>query len=64
MYEKRITINQGMAASDVDKFERLGCPGRTAADPQEVNLDTADDSYESLAEWRAEKYDQLMTAEK
>ncbi|MGR1082907.1 radical SAM protein [Olegusella massiliensis] len=64
MYEKRITINQGMADSDVDKFERLGRPGRTAADPQEVNLDTADDSYESLAEWRAEKYDQLMTAEK
>lgn len=53
-----------MANSDVDKFERLGRPGRTAADPQEVNLDTADDSYESLAEWRAEKYDQLMTAEK
>lgn len=50
MHEKRITINQGMANSDVDKFERLGHPGRTAADPQEVNLDTADDSYESLAE--------------
>ncbi|ERL12801.1 hypothetical protein HMPREF1248_1490 [Coriobacteriaceae bacterium BV3Ac1] len=64
MYKKRITINQGMANSDVDKFERLGRPGRTAADPQEVSLDTADDSYESLAEWRAEKYDQLMTAEK
>lgn len=50
MYEKRITINQGMADSDVDKFERLGRLGCTAADPQEVNLDTADDSYESLAQ--------------